>query len=248
MIKLCNIKKQFKSRNDSKIITKALNDVSFEVQDKEVICLIGPSGSGKSTLLRCINALEIPDEGQIYIDDKIIDYHNEKQLEEMRKTLGCVFQQFNLFPHKTVKENITLAPIEVLHMDPKKAEANAIELLKKVGLESKADVYPNQLSGGQKQRVAIVRALAMNPRIMLFDEPTSALDPEMVKEVLDVMKDLSKSGMTMVVVTHEMGFAKEVSNRVIFMDEGKIVEEGTPDQIFNHPSKQRTIDFLSKVM
>ena len=248
MIKLCNIKKQFKSHKDSRIITKALDDVSFEVQDKEVICLIGPSGSGKSTLLRCINALEIPDEGQIYIDDKMIDYHNEKQLEEMRKSLGCVFQQFNLFPHKTVKENITLAPIEVLHMDPKKAEDNAIELLKKVGLEAKADVYPNQLSGGQKQRVAIVRALAMNPRIMLLDEPTSALDPEMVKEVLDVMKDLSKSGMTMVVVTHEMGFAKEVSDRVIFMDEGKIIEEGTPDQLFNHPSKQRTIEFLSKVM
>lgn len=248
MIKLCNIKKHFKSRKDVKVITKALDDVSFEVKDKEVICLIGPSGSGKSTLLRCINALEIPDEGQIYIDGKIIDYHNEKQLEEMRKSLGCVFQQFNLFPHKTVKENITLAPIEVLHMDKKQAEDNAIELLKKVGLEAKADVYPNQLSGGQKQRVAIVRALAMNPKIMLFDEPTSALDPEMVKEVLDVMKDLSKSGMTMVVVTHEMGFAKEVSDRVIFMDEGKIVEEGSPDQIFNHPSKQRTIDFLSKVM
>ncbi|MDO4941081.1 MAG: amino acid ABC transporter ATP-binding protein [Erysipelotrichaceae bacterium] len=248
MIKLCNIKKHFISRKNHKLNAIALDDVSFEVNDKEVICLIGPSGSGKSTLLRCINALEIPDEGEIYIDDKKIDYHNEKQLEELRKSLGCVFQQFNLFPHKTVKENITLAPIEVLHMDKKQAEDNAIELLKKVGLESKADVYPNQLSGGQKQRVAIVRALAMNPKIMLFDEPTSALDPEMVKEVLDVMKDLSKSGMTMVVVTHEMGFAKEVSDRIIFMDEGKIVEEGTPDDIFNHPSKQRTIDFLSKVM
>lgn len=251
MIKLCNIKKHFKPRIQKSILQKdiiALDDVSFEVDENEVICLIGPSGSGKSTLLRCINALEIPDEGEVYVDNVKIDYHDEKQLEEMRKSLGYVFQQFNLFPHKTVLENITLAPIEVLHMDKDEAEKNAMDLLKKVGLQEKRDAYPSMLSGGQKQRIAIVRALAMNPKIMLFDEPTSALDPEMVKEVLEVMRDLSKTGMTMVVVTHEMGFAKEVSDKVIFMDAGKIVEEGTPDQIFNHPSKQRTIDFLSKVM
>ena len=243
MIKLCNLKKTFYHP-----YTVALDDVSFEVKEKEIVCLIGPSGSGKTTLLRSINALEIPDDGQIFVEDKKIDYHNELELEKMRASLGCVFQQFNLFPHKTVMENLTLGPIEVLNKSKQDAEKTAIELLKRVGLEDKASAYPNILSGGQKQRVAIARALAMNPKIMLFDEPTSALDPEMVKEVLEVMKDLAKSGITMVVVTHEMGFAKEVSNRVIFMDHGKIVEEGTPDQIFNHPKQVRTIEFLSKVM
>lgn len=243
MIKLCNLKKTFYHP-----YTIALDDVSFEVNEKEIVCLIGPSGSGKTTLLRSINALEIPDDGEIYVDDKKIDYHNESELEKMRASLGCVFQQFNLFPHMTVIDNITLGPIEVLKKSKQDAEQKAIELLRKVGLEDKANAYPNTLSGGQKQRVAIARALAMDPKIMLFDEPTSALDPEMVKEVLEVMKELAKSGITMVVVTHEMAFAKEVSNRVIFMDYGKIVEEGTPDQIFNHPKQERTIEFLSKVM
>lgn len=243
MIKLCNLKKTF-----SHPYNVALNDVSFEVKEKEIVCLIGPSGSGKTTLLRSINALEIPDEGEIYIEGKKIDYHNEKELEKMRASLGCVFQQFNLFPHKTVLENITLGPIEVLNVSKEEAEKTAIELLKRVGLESKANAYPNTLSGGQKQRVAIARALAMSPKVMLFDEPTSALDPEMVKEVLDVIKDLSKTGMTMVIVTHEMRFAKEVSDRVIFMDDGVIIEEGTPNKIFNKPTKDRTKEFLSKVM
>lgn len=243
MIKLCNIRKTYK-----KPYNVALKGVSLEVKEKEIVSLIGPSGSGKTTLLRTINALEIPDDGEIYVDGKKIDYHNESELEKMRVSLGCVFQQFNLFPHKTVLENITLGPIEVLKMKKEDAEKQALELLRRVGLENKAPAYPNTLSGGQKQRVAISRALAMKPKVMLFDEPTSALDPEMVKEVLDVIKELASKDMTMVIVTHEMEFAKQVSDRVIFMDDGLIVEEGTPNDIFNNPKTERTKEFLNKVL
>ena len=243
MIKLCNIRKTYK-----KPYNVALKGVSLEVKEKEIVSLIGPSGSGKTTLLRTINALEIPDDGEIYVDGKKIDYHNETELEKMRVSLGCVFQQFNLFPHKTVLENITLGPIEVLKMKKEDAEKQALELLRRVGLENKAPAYPNTLSGGQKQRVAISRALAMKPKVMLFDEPTSALDPEMVKEVLDVIKELASKDMTMVIVTHEMEFAKQVSDRVIFMDDGLIVEEGTPNDIFNNPKTERTKEFLNKVL
>lgn len=244
MIKLYNLKKVFPHP-----YTVALNDVSFEAKKDEIVCLIGPSGSGKTTLLRTINALEIPDEGEIYIEGKKIDYHDEKELEKMRASIGCVFQQFNLFPHKTVMENITLGPIEVLKISKEEAEQTAIKLLKRVGLEDKALAYPDKLSGGQKQRVAIARALAMNPKIMLFDEPTSALDPEMVKEVLDVIKAVGRdTDTTMVIVTHEMMFAKEISDRIVFMDDGVIIEEGSASQIFNNPKSDRLKDFLSKVL
>lgn len=241
MIKLSNINKQFPN-------VQALSDVSIDIYEKEIVCLIGPSGSGKSTLLRCINGLEIPDAGQVYIDEKEINYHDERQLRNLRKDMGFVFQSFNLFPHKKVIENITMGPMEVLGYDQKTSENTALNLLNRIGLSEKAYEYPSKLSGGQKQRVAIARALAMNPKIMLFDEPTSALDPEMVKEVLTVMKELAFEGMTMVVVTHEIGFAKEVSNRVIFMDEGKIIESNTPDLLFNQPQNDRTKLFLSKVL
>lgn len=241
MIKLSNINKQFPN-------VQALSDVSIEIFEKEIVCLIGPSGSGKSTLLRCINGLEIPDAGQVYIDEKEINYHDEKQLRNLRKDMGFVFQSFNLFPHKKVIENITMGPMEVLGYDQKTADSIALNLLNRIGLSEKAYEYPSKLSGGQKQRVAIARALAMSPKIMLFDEPTSALDPEMVKEVLTVMKELALEGMTMVVVTHEIGFAKEVSNRVIFMDEGKIIESNTPELLFNQPQNDRTKLFLSKVL
>ena len=241
MIKLTNIDKHFPN-------VQALNNVSIEIHEKEIVCLIGPSGSGKSTLLRCINGLEIPDKGKVFVNEREIDYHNEKELQELRKTLGFVFQGFNLFPHKTVIDNITMAPIEILHQSTEEANVKAMSLLARIGLVEKAHEYPSKLSGGQKQRVAIARALAMNPKIMLFDEPTSALDPEMVKEVLMVMKELAKDGMTMVIVTHEIGFAREVSNKVIFMDEGSIIESGLPNEILGNPKNERTKAFLSKVL
>ena len=226
---------------------QVLKGMDMEVREGEVVCLIGPSGSGKSTFLRCLNRLEDITDGTVVVDgyqisDKSID------INKVRENIGMVFQHFNLFPHLSVLENITMAPVELKKMSKDEADKKAKELLKTVGLEEKADVYPAQLSGGQKQRVAIARALAMNPDIMLFDEPTSALDPEMVGEVLEVMKRLAAEGMTMVVVTHEMGFAKEVAHRVIFMDDGVIVEEGEPKEVFGNPQNPRTIDFLNKVL
>ena len=226
---------------------RALNGVDAKVMQGEKLVVIGPSGSGKSTFLRCLNRLEEPTGGHIFFDGVDIT-SKDCDINHMRRRMGMVFQQFNLFPHKTIMQNITLAPIHHKLMNKKEAEDRAAELLKRVGLLEKANAYPSQLSGGQKQRIAIVRALAMNPEVMLFDEPTSALDPEMVGEVLQVMKDLAAEGMTMVVVTHEMGFAREVSDRVMFMDEGRIVEEGTPQQIFSNPQEQRTKDFLSKLL
>ncbi len=226
---------------------EVLKDISTVVTTGEVVVLLGPSGSGKSTFLRCLNRLEEITAGDVYIDG--INVADKKtNLNEVRQRVGMVFQHFNLFPHKTVMDNITLAPIKVKKMTKEDAEKKAMELLKRVGLESKANVYPPQLSGGQKQRVAIARALAMEPDIMLFDEPTSALDPEMVGEVLSVMKELAKDGMTMICVTHEIGFAREVASRVVFMDGGYIVEEGTPDEVILHPKEPRTIDFLNKVL
>ncbi len=224
-----------------------LKRISLEVDEGEVVCLIGPSGSGKSTFLRCLNRLESITAGEVIVDGHPISDPNVN-INRVRENIGMVFQHFNLFPHLTVQENITLAPVELKKMDKESAAQKAIELLERVGLADKAKVYPGQLSGGQKQRVAIARALAMNPDIMLFDEPTSALDPEMVGEVLEVMKQLAADGMTMVVVTHEMGFAREVADRVIFMDEGVIVEEGTPEEIFGNPKEERTISFLNKVL
>ncbi len=240
IIKIENLGKSFNNK-------QILKDINFEIEKGGVISIIGPSGSGKSTFLRCINMLEIPDEGSIYFKDEKIT-KNEKQLNMIRQKLGMVFQQFNLFPHMTVKENITLAPALTGKYDKHSAEEKAKELLKILGLEDKIDVYPNKLSGGQKQRIAIARALAMEPEIMLFDEVTSALDPEMVKEVLDVMKDLAVSGMTMVLVTHEMNFAKQISDRVVFMSDGRITEVGTPKEIFENPKEERTKEFLSKVL
>ncbi|MBR4807843.1 MAG: amino acid ABC transporter ATP-binding protein [Lachnospiraceae bacterium] len=226
---------------------EVLKGMDVEIEEGEVVCLIGPSGSGKSTFLRCLNRLEDITGGEVIIDGyNVTDPSTD--LNKVRQNIGMVFQHFNLFPHLSVMENITLAPVELKKMGKEEAKERALELLRTVGLEDKAYAYPAQLSGGQKQRVAIARALAMNPDIMLFDEPTSALDPEMVGEVLNVMKDLAKAGMTMVVVTHEIGFAREVSNRVLFMDGGVIVEEGTPDEIFNNPKNPRTIDFLNKVL
>ena len=226
---------------------KALDDVSIDIHQGDVMVVIGPSGSGKSTFLRSLNLLETPTEGHIFFDG--VDITARKvDLNLHRQKMGMVFQHFNLFPHMTILDNMTLAPMKVKKIPQAQAEQKALELLDRVGLKDRAGAYPIQLSGGQKQRVAIVRALAMEPEVMLFDEPTSALDPEMVGEVLDVMKELAHMGMTMVVVTHEMGFAREVGNRVLFMDEGKILEEGTPDQIFNHPKNPRLQDFLSKVL
>lgn len=226
---------------------QVLNGINEHITKGEVVVVIGPSGSGKSTFLRCLNLLEVPTSGQVLFEGRDIT-SKQTDINKMREKMGMVFQQFNLFPHKTVRENICLAPMRVKKMSKDKAQAKAIELLKKVGLEEKIDAYPASLSGGQKQRIAIARALAMEPDVMLFDEPTSALDPEMVGEVLNVMKNLAKEGMTMVVVTHEMGFAREVGDRILFMDGGKILEEGTPNEIFNHPKNPRTIDFLSKVL
>lgn len=226
---------------------EVLKGINCLVAPREVVCVIGPSGSGKSTLLRCINQLETVNSGQIFIDGEEIT-SPQVDINKIRQQVGMVFQLFNLFPHKTTLENITLAPIKIKGLQPKEAEGIARELLRKVGLLDKIDVYPHKLSGGQKQRVAIARALAMQPKVMLFDEPTSALDPEMVGEVLEVMKDLAHEGMTMMVVTHEMGFAREVGHRVLFMDEGVIVEEGSPSQIFDNPHHARTQLFLSKVL
>lgn len=226
---------------------EVLKGVNCRIAPREVVCVIGPSGSGKSTLLRCVNQLEHANKGQIFIDGEEIT-SPKTDINKIRQQVGMVFQLFNLFPHKTTLENITLAPVKIKGLSREEANQVANELLRKVGLTDKSNVYPNQLSGGQKQRVAIARALAMRPKVMLFDEPTSALDPEMVGEVLEVMKDLAHEGMTMMVVTHEMGFAREVGHRVLFMDEGIIMEEGTPAQIFDNPHNARTQSFLSKVI
>ena len=238
---------------DVKNLTKSFGDlevlkgVSQHISKGERVVLIGPSGSGKSTFLRCLNLLETPTSGEIIFEGQSIT-DDKCDINKIRQKMGMVFQHFNLFPNMTILKNITLAPVRTGLMTKDRAEKEARELLKRVGLEDKADGYPAQLSGGQKQRIAIVRALCMKPEVMLFDEPTSALDPEMVGEVLDVMKELAKSGMTMVCVTHEMGFAREVADRVLFMDEGKILEEGTPQEIFTNPKEQRTKDFLNKVL
>ena len=242
IIKVTDLKKHF---SGGKI--KALDGVSLEVKKGEVIVIIGPSGCGKSTFLRSLNLLETPTEGTINLDGTdITDKKTDINLH--RQNVGMVFQNFNLFPHMTILDNLTLAPVKLKKMTKNDAIQKAYELLDKVDLRSRANAYPSQLSGGQKQRVAIVRALMMNPDVMLFDEPTSALDPEMVGEVLDVMKELAAGGMTMVVVTHEMGFAREVASRVIFIDDGKILEEGTPEEIFTNPKNPRTVDFLNKVL
>lgn len=242
MITVKNLKKSFGD-------VEVLKDINAVVQEKEVICVIGPSGSGKSTFLRCLNLLEDVTGGEVIINGHEITSKVTKiNINKVRQEVGMVFQHFNLFPHKNVLENITLGPIKILSIEKAEAERLAYQLLDKVGLREKAKSYPGELSGGQKQRVAIARALAMNPRIMLFDEPTSALDPEMVGDVLEVMKQLAKEGMTMVVVTHEMGFAKEVGDRVIFMDGGYIVEENVPNELFGNPQHERTQSFLSKVL
>ena len=240
MIKIKNLKKKYGE-------LEVLKGISTEIKEGEVISIIGPSGSGKSTFLRCINRLEEPTSGEIKINNKNI-LERKADINKIREEVGMVFQHFNLYPHKTVLENITLGPIRLKKMPKAEAEKLAIELLEKVGLADKKDVYPNKLSGGQKQRVAIARALAMNPKVILFDEPTSALDPEMIGEVLEVMRELANAGMTMIVVTHEMGFAREVADRVIFMADGVVVEDGTPEQIFEQTQEQRTKDFLSKVL
>ena len=224
-----------------------LDDISEHIYPGDKVVIIGPSGSGKSTFLRSLNLLEEPSAGSIVFDGVEIT-SPKTDIDKVRRQMGMVFQHFNLFPNMTIRRNITLAPVRTGLMTQTEADEKALQLLRRVGLEEKADAYPNQLSGGQKQRIAIVRALAMNPKVMLFDEPTSALDPEMVGEVLNVMKELADSGMTMVVVTHEMGFAREVGNRILFMDGGKIVEQGTPDAVFNHPQNPRLQDFLSKVL
>ncbi|WP_298443995.1 amino acid ABC transporter ATP-binding protein [uncultured Ferrimonas sp.] len=240
MIKINNLHKSYGSN-------KVLNGISEHIKAGEVVSVIGPSGSGKSTFLRCLNLLEQPSSGDIIIEGESITAKGAC-VDKLRQNVGMVFQNFNLFPHKTVKQNITLAPVKLKLMSQAQADAEALKLLKQVGLADKAEVYPNSLSGGQKQRVAIARALAMQPDMMLFDEPTSALDPEMVGDVLDVMKDLAQQGMTMVVVTHEMGFAREISDRVIFIDGGEIVENAKPAQLFDAPQHARTQAFLSKVL
>lgn len=239
-INVTNLKKSFGSN-------EVLKGINLEVAEGEVVCIIGPSGSGKSTLLRCLNKLEEVTDGHVLIDGQDIT-EKTTDINKVREEIGMVFQHFNLFPHLSVMDNITLAPVELKRENKEAARVKAVELLETVGLSEKADAFPSSLSGGQKQRVAIARALAMNPEIMLFDEPTSALDPEMVGDVLEVMKKLAKQGMTMVVVTHEMGFAREVGHRVIFMDGGYIVEEGTPAEIFGNPQNPRTQDFLNKVL
>ena len=238
MIEIKNLHKSYGSN-------EVLKGIDQTVSEAEVLCIVGPSGSGKSTMLRCINLLEVPTSGEVFIDGELVTQQN---INEIRTKMGMVFQNFNLFPHMTVLDNITCAPINVKGVSKADAEAKAIELLTRVGLANKANAYPRSLSGGQQQRVAIARALAMDPEIMLFDEPTSALDPEMVGEVLDVMKNLAKEGLAMIVVTHEMGFAKEVADKVIFMDGGGIVEQGTPEEVLVNPAEERTKNFLSKVL
>ena len=240
MIDVINLKKDFNH-------VQVLKDINVTVNKGDIMVVLGPSGSGKSTFLRCLNLLEEPTSGEIVFEGKSIT-DKKVDINKIREKMGMVFQQFNLFPHKTVLENLTIAPVKVKGISKSEAEKKAFELLERVGLTDKAKAYPSSLSGGQKQRIAIARALAMEPDVMLFDEPTSALDPEMVGEVLSVMKDLAKDGMTMVVVTHEMGFAREVGDRILFMDAGNIVEQGTPEEIFSHPKNSRTIDFLSKVL
>ena len=240
MIKVSNLHKNFGK-------LEVLKGISTEIEKGEVVVVIGPSGSGKSTFLRCLNYLEEPTSGEIIVDGIKLN-HSKTNINRVRQEMGMVFQQFNLFPHMTVTRNVTLAPMKVKKMGEKEAVELAHRLLARVGLSDKVDAYPSQLSGGQQQRVAIARALAMQPKVMLFDEPTSALDPEMINEVLEVMKDLAREGMTMVVVTHEMGFAREVGNRVLFMDEGRIVEEGPPERIFSNPQNPRTQAFLSKIL
>ena len=239
-VHVANLKKSFGK-------LEVLKDISMDIAEGEVVVLLGPSGSGKSTFLRCLNQLEMATDGTIIIDGfNVTDKHVD--INKVRENIGMVFQHFNLFPHMSVIENIMLAPVELKKMAKDEAREKSMQLLRRVGMEAKADVYPPQLSGGQKQRVAIARALAMNPDIMLFDEPTSALDPEMVGEVLEVMKELARGGMTMVVVTHEIGFAREVANRIVFMDGGYIVEQGTPEEVLKNPKEARTIDFLNKVL
>ena len=239
---MIDIENLHKSYGDAHI----LKGIDLHIKEKEVVVIIGPSGSGKSTLLRCINYLERPTSGTVSVDGIILG--SEANINDVRKEVGMVFQRFNLFPHMTVLANIMLAPMKVRQVSKEEAEERARKLLARVGLADKAESYPQQLSGGQQQRVAIARALAMKPKVMLFDEPTSALDPEMVGEVLDVMKSLAKEGMTMVIVTHEMGFAREVGDRVLFVDDGRILEQGTPEAVFEHPQEERTKNFLSKVL
>lgn len=240
MIRVEHLQKNFEQLH-------ALKDVTLEVNKGEIVSLIGPSGSGKSTLLRCIHGLEKPDKGKIYMNDELMDPQNKEKYREQRNHMGFVFQHFNLFPHMTVLDNLNLAQTEVLGRSKEDATKKSLELLKRVGLQEKKDSYPNNLSGGQKQRVAIARALCMDPDMMLFDEPTSALDPEMIKEVLEVMKDLGKQGMTMIVVTHEMGFARKVGSRVVFLDHGEIIEDAPSEEFFSNPKSDRAKDFLSKV-
>ncbi|MBS4912657.1 MAG: amino acid ABC transporter ATP-binding protein [Veillonella sp.] len=239
MIKMIDVQKKFGELH-------VLKGINLTVHRGEVVVIIGPSGSGKSTVLRCMNYLEEPTDGQVIVDG--MDLGDKKNINKVRAEVGMVFQRFNLFPHMSVLDNISLAPQKIRKISKQEAEATALELLKKVGLEDKANAYPEQLSGGQQQRVAIARSLAMKPKVMLFDEPTSALDPEMVREVLEVMKELAEEGMTMVVVTHEMKFAKEVASRVLFVDGGEILEEGTPEELFDNPQNDRTKLFLSKIL
>ena len=241
MIDIKNLTKTFEDG------VTVLDDISEHIYPGEKVVIIGPSGSGKSTFLRCMNLMELPSSGTITFNGKEVT-DPKANIDKIRQDLGMVFQHFNLFPNMTIKRNITLAPVRTGLMTQAEADARAMQLLRRVGLEEKADAYPNQLSGGQKQRIAIVRALAMNPKVMLFDEPTSALDPEMVGEVLEVMKELAAEGMTMIVVTHEMGFAREVGSRIFFMDEGKILEQGAPDQVFGNPKHPRLQEFLAKVL
>ncbi|MBS5786696.1 MAG: amino acid ABC transporter ATP-binding protein [Clostridioides difficile] len=240
MISIKNLDKSFGN-------VKVLKNINLEIKKGEIVVIIGPSGSGKSTLLRCMNLLEVPTGGQIIFEgENIVDKRTD--IDKIRQRIGMVFQNFNLFPHKTIMNNIKLAPVKVKKMTEKEANDKAEYLLTRVGLNDKKDAYPSQLSGGQKQRIAIARSLAMEPDMMLFDEPTSALDPEMVGEVLDVIKELAEEGMTMAIVTHEMGFAKEVADRVIFIDQGKILEDGSPEEVFNNPKNDRTKEFLRKVL
>ena len=239
MIDIENLRKSFGD-------VEVLKGINLTIKEKEVVVIIGPSGSGKSTLLRCMNYLEEPTSGEVSVDGIVLD--GEANINKVREEVGMVFQRFNLFPHMTVLQNIMLAPIKVRHVAKQVAEETARKLLARVGLADKADAYPSQLSGGQQQRVAIARALAMKPKVMLFDEPTSALDPEMVGEVLDVMRKLAEEGMTMVIVTHEMGFAREVGDRLLFVDDGRIIEQGDPKEVFEHPQEERTRLFLSKVL